>query len=65
VTFIFSHAFSIHFVLLEITGSKSYVRLAYVCLIHTNLIAMSYTYKFHCLQCFDAVGWVARRASGL
>jgi len=22
-------------------------------------------YKKHCLQCFDAVGWVAGRASGL
>jgi len=30
------------------------------------LLVMFYTFLYlYCLQCFDAVGWVAGRASGL
>ena len=51
-------------------GSKG--RLAHSCAtLSTTLSIMNYTYimftllHFLCLQCFDAVGWVAGRASGL
>jgi len=29
------------------------------------LLLLNYYYYYKCLQCFDAVGWAARRASSL